>query len=150
MPYKTCDISNIKNIKQLPVFNKGCDSSYSWAKKFKHLATNKNIQQTVNELETNLPTGKFLHSLSKQNTHFCITGGEPLLQQNIIIELIKEFKKRNNLPKFITIETNGTQKLTENFKNFFEEYINEEMNYFFCISKIIFNIWRIIQKSYKT
>ena len=38
LPYKNFDASNIKRMTDLPVFEKGCDSSYSWAKKYKHLA----------------------------------------------------------------------------------------------------------------
>ena len=37
LPYKDFDISTVKRIEDLPVWDHGCDSSYSWAKKFKDL-----------------------------------------------------------------------------------------------------------------
>lgn len=140
LPYKNFDASNIKKMTDLPVFEKGCDSSYSWAKKYKHLAQSKSVSETANELESILPTKTFLHSHSKQQIHLCITGGEPLLQQDNIVNLFKEFKTRNNLPKFVTFETNGTQKLTPEFKNFFKEYIAKGNEVFFSVSPKLYSI----------
>ena len=37
LPYEELDISRISMVEELPVFETGCDSSYSWAKKYKHL-----------------------------------------------------------------------------------------------------------------
>lgn len=140
LPYKTCDISNIKRMKDLPVFETGCDSSYSWSKKFKHLAKTQSIEKTVDELENILPTKKFLHKDSKQETHLCITGGEPLINQNQIVAMLQEFERRENLPKFITIETNGTQKLSDDFKKYFKKYIVEGNELFLSVSPKLFSI----------
>lgn len=140
LPYKTYDISSIKKMKDLPVFETGCDSSYSWSKKFKHLAQTKTIAKTIDELESILPTKTFLHKESKQEIHLCITGGEPLINQDQIVALLEELKSRNNLPRFITIETNGTQKLNDNFKSFFKKYIAESNELFLSISPKLFSI----------
>ena len=40
LPYEDFDASQIKLVEDLPVWDKGCDSSYTWAKKYKHLMTN--------------------------------------------------------------------------------------------------------------
>jgi 7-carboxy-7-deazaguanine synthase len=37
LPYKDFDLIDIKRMEDLPVWEYGCDSSYSWSKKFKHL-----------------------------------------------------------------------------------------------------------------
>lgn len=140
LPYKSFDASNIKKMIDLPVFEKGCDSSYSWAKKYKHLTQSKSIVETANELENILPTSTFKHCHSNQQIHLCITGGEPLLQQDNIVNLFKEFEARNNLPKFVTFETNGTQKLTSEFKDYFEKYISNGNEVFFSISPKLYNI----------
>jgi 7-carboxy-7-deazaguanine synthase len=140
LPYKNFDVTNIKKMTDLPVFDKGCDSSYSWAKKYKHLMQSKSVAETADELENILPTKTFLHSNSKQQIHLCITGGEPLLQQDNIVVLFQELKKRDNLPRFVTFETNGTQKLTNEFKLFFKEYIANSNEVFFSISPKLFNI----------
>ena len=37
LPYLDIDPKEYKAMEDLPVFDKGCDSSYSWSKKYKHL-----------------------------------------------------------------------------------------------------------------
>ena len=124
----------------LPVFEKGCDSSYSWAKKYKHLTQSRSIIETVSELENILPTKTFKHLYSEQQIHLCITGGEPLLQQENVVESFKEFEIRNNLPKFVTFETNGTQKLNNDFIEYFSQYIANGNEVFFSISPKLYSI----------
>ena len=34
LPYEKIDTTNITSVEELPVFKYGCDSSYSWSKKF--------------------------------------------------------------------------------------------------------------------
>ena len=34
LPYEKIDVTNITSVEELPVFKYGCDSSYSWSKKF--------------------------------------------------------------------------------------------------------------------
>ena len=34
---RTFDVDSVKRVEDLPVWEKGCDSSYTWAKKFKKL-----------------------------------------------------------------------------------------------------------------
>ena len=37
LPYKEFDPSSVKKLEDLPVWEHGCDSSYSWSAKYKHL-----------------------------------------------------------------------------------------------------------------
>jgi 7-carboxy-7-deazaguanine synthase len=69
LPYETVDISHIKVVEDLPVFEKGCDSSYTWAKKFKHLMRTKDVSGLVDELEALLPGGKFKHPVTGLESH---------------------------------------------------------------------------------
>ena len=67
LPYETYDISQIKRVEDLPVWDKGCDSSYTWAKKYKHLmgqATPKELADKVVDILRNKsnPDGLFLPS----------------------------------------------------------------------------------------
>lgn len=124
LDYQTIDVSSIKHMEDLPVFNRGCDSSYSWAKKFAHLAHTGTPSEICDKLESFLkspsnPEGKFLHPKSLQWTHMAFTGGEPMMNQNAIVDIIKEFEIRKNIPKCITIETNGTQVARETFQAYF-------------------------------
>lgn len=138
LPYKDFDTSTVNRIEDLPVWKKGCDSSYSWSKKFKHLQYKKDAKGICDQIQADLtnefnPTGTFLHPKSHIEQHMCFTGGEPLMKhaQEAAVDIIDEFKHRtggifktgktkaSNQPEFITWETNGTQDVTDDFVNFF-------------------------------
>lgn len=121
LPFKTINISEVKTLEELPVFSYGCDSSYSWSKRFSKLARNDTVEVLVDKLiklgETNLgldktnKNGFWKHPKTSQKVQLCFTGGEPMLWQKQIREICKEFELRGLPPVQITIETNGTQKI---------------------------------------
>lgn len=120
LPYKDFDPTTVNRIEDLPVWKYGCDSSYSWAAKFKHLQHQKNAAEIADMVEACLknewnPEGKFLHPASLQEQHLCFTGGEPMLAkaQTAMSEIILELYNRNNFPRSMTIESNGTQPITD-------------------------------------
>ena len=115
LPFEEIDISDITDVRDLPVFDKGCDSSYTWSRKYRHLITNRSIKEGVDELTELLPHGKFLNPVTKQWVHMVFTGGEPLLHptQPGIIGVLNEFKDRDNFPNNVTVETNGTRELSD-------------------------------------
>lgn len=124
LDYQIIDISSIKHVNDLPVFSKGCDSSYSWSRKFSHLAGTGTAADICDKLESFMktdsnPDGKFLHPLSRQWTHMAFTGGEPMMNQTGIVDIMAEFDRRGNYPRYITIETNGTQSVRDNFSKEF-------------------------------
>jgi 7-carboxy-7-deazaguanine synthase len=123
LPYETLDISDIKRVEDLPVFDKGCDSSYTWSKRYSHLITNRSVEETVDNLTALLPHGSFEHPVSKQHAHMVFTGGEPMLKksQEGMIAILNEFGRRGNMPNNITVETNGTQPLTPELEQFITE-----------------------------
>ena len=123
LDHQTIDISSIKRMEDLPVFNTGCDSSYSWSKKFAHLAHTGTPSDICDQLEAYLkspsnPEGRFLHPKSKQWSHMAFTGGEPMMNQNAIVDIMLEFARRGNMPKYVTVETNGTQLARDKFRNY--------------------------------
>lgn len=133
LSYQTVDIGSIKRMEDLPVFNTGCDSSYSWAKKFAHLAHKDTVSEMCNKLEAFLksehnPEGKFLHPKSGQWTHLAFTGGEPMMNQNAIVDIMLEFARRGNVPKYVTVETNGTQKARPKFAEYLEGVPRDDDN----------------------
>ena len=122
LPFQDFDVSSVKRVEDLPVWDKGCDSSYTWAKKFKDLMGQETPTAMANKIidcikNDSNPEGKFLHPVSKQNQHLCFTGGEPLMVtgQQAVVGIYNELKKQGNLPGSMTFETNGTQKLREPF-----------------------------------
>ena len=127
LPYEKLDITDITNVFDLPVFEKGCDSSYTWSKKYKHLITDKTVEEAVDELTALLPHGKFVHPDTQQSAHMVFTGGEPMLKptQPGMREVIEEFKRRGNQPMNVTVETNGTKPITDEFAEWVQrEYTN--------------------------
>ena len=128
LPYKTFDVANITKIEDLPVWDFGCDSSYTWAKKYKHLVKQYSPSEVCDELEKLMSgtDGKFIkqeYSMIHTNRHLCITGGEPLLKkaQLNFIDIYDELIKRNNAPLNVTFETNATQLLTPKFSDYISD-----------------------------
>ena len=120
LPYEKLDITDITNVFDLPVFDKGCDSSYTWAKKYKHLITDKTVEEACDELTAHLPKGKFIHPDTGQETHMVFTGGEPMLKntQPAMMGVLEEFQKRENMPNYVTVETNGTKPITQELADY--------------------------------
>lgn len=120
LPYQKIDVTDITRLEDLPVFEKGCDSSYSWSKKFKHLQHNCTAEELVDQLEAMLPNGAW------KGWGLCFTGGEPLLKRNQkqVIEIISEIDRRSkiNSPDYLTFETNGTQPLTAELNRAISEF----------------------------
>ena len=144
LPFEDFDISTVKRVEDLPVWEKGCDSSYTWAKKFKGLMGHETPTVLANKVVDILkndsnPDGKFLHPVAKQHQHLCFTGGEPLMvtAQAATMAIYKELQRQNNLPGSITYETNGTQTLKEPFKEWIK---NCETEIFFSVSPKLFTV----------
>lgn len=119
LPYQTVDISSIKRVEDLPVFEFGCDSSYTWSKKYAHLAKDHSALEITQRIADTMkhpsnPEGLFRHPVSLQENHMAFTGGEPMLKKSqlAIADIMWQFYDNNNTPRNITVETNGTQKLT--------------------------------------
>lgn len=120
-PYADIDIEKYKTVEELPVFPIGCDSGYSWSKKFSHLAQKRTPEEITTKLRSFLTGGTFQHPKSKQWTHMAFTGGEPMISQSATAEVMEQFHRENDVPKFVTIETNGTQLIRAPFMNFFSD-----------------------------
>mgnify|MGYP001456369127 CR=1 FL=1 len=105
-----------KSIEELPVTPIGCDSSASWAMKYKHLQLTETIEQVQQRIIDLLPNGKYDE---REDIHLVITGGEPLLGWQRVWPELLELGRSIGL-KNVTFETNGTQNLQDQFI----EYLN--------------------------
>ena len=127
LPYKDFDIIEVNRLEELPVWEYGCDSSYSWSKKFKHLQlrqTSREIADKIRKEFTNEHNkGKWL------DRHMCFTGGEPLMKhaQLCTMEVMTHWMNDGDYPKNVTYETNGTQMPRPEFIKFWQEYDGELM-----------------------
>tara|TARA_R110002153_G_scaffold150737_1_gene302173 strand:- start:855 stop:1775 length:921 start_codon:yes stop_codon:yes gene_type:complete len=120
LPYETIDLTNIDNVFDLPVFDKGCDSSYTWSKRFKHLIADKTVEEAVDELQAHLPHGNFIHPVTQNKTHMVFTGGEPMIKKSQpgMISVLEEFARRKMNNTHVTVETNGTRAVTPELEEF--------------------------------
>ncbi len=103
----------------LPLVHTGCDSYASWDVRFKHLSPLMTTKDIADKIVDMLPNKQW------RNEHLVITGGEPLLGWQRSYEELLAHDNMKNL-KYVTFETNGTQKLTDDFKKFLFNYSNKK------------------------
>ena len=104
-------ITEFKDYKELPLVSTGCDSYASWDPRFKDLSPMLTTDAIVERIMDILPLYHW------KDEHLVITGGEPLLGWQRAYPDLLDHPKMAGL-KEITFETNGTQKLTEEFKEY--------------------------------
>jgi 7-carboxy-7-deazaguanine synthase len=146
LPYENFDPLPLKDVTELPVWERGCDSSYSWAKKFRHLQKKETGAEIVESIRKSMvnefnPDGDFIHPFSKQRAHLVLTGGEPLMKhaQSGVLDMWEAYKSKpdKERPRNITFETNGTQPLTDEFVSSFSNrgFFSGEL-FFSCSPKL--------------
>ena len=108
-------ITPFTKYEDLPLVSTGCDSYASWHPDFKDLSPMLTSEAIADRICEIIPHGEW------QDEHLVITGGEPLLGwQRAYPDLINNTKMRGL--KEITFETNGTQKLTPEFKAYLAKW----------------------------
>jgi len=108
-------IESFMKYEDLPLVSTGCDSYASWHPDFKDLSPMLTSDAIADRIMEILPQDHW------KDEHLVITGGEPLLGwQRAYPDLINNTKMRDL--KEITFETNGTQKLTPEFKGFLAKW----------------------------
>lgn len=138
LPYSKIDITQIKTLSELPVFDHGCDSSYSWSKKFKHLINTNTVEEVVDRIYDTLPDKIFQH---RKDIHLAFTGGEPMLWQESMIDVVTEMIDRGNYPSRITVETNGTKHLSQELSDFISMIeVEHGIEWFWSISPKLYNV----------
>jgi organic radical activating enzyme len=101
--------------KSLPLVSTGCDSYASWDPRFRHLSPVLDTDAVATAIVDTLPYKEW------RDEHLVITGGEPLLGWQRAYPDLLNHPKMAGL-KEITFETNGTQKLTPEFKEYLLEW----------------------------
>ena len=108
--------------KDLPLVSTGCDSYASWDPRFKDYSPMLTSEAIVDRIMEILPQDHW------KDEHLVITGGEPLLGWQRAYPDLLNHPKMAGL-KEITFETNGTQKLTEEFKEYLVEWQMPNMDF---------------------
>ena len=104
-------ISEFKSYEELPLVSTGCDSYASWDPRFKDLSPMLTIDAIANRITEILPYNRW------EEEHLVITGGEPLLGWQRAYPELLDHPSMAGL-KEITFETNGTQKLSKEFRHY--------------------------------
>ena len=104
-------ITPFQKYEDLPLVSTGCDSYASWMPEFKDLSPMLTSEAIADRIMEIIPHKRW------QDEHLVITGGEPLLGWQRAYPDLLSHPKMAGL-KEITFETNGTQKLTEEFKEY--------------------------------
>jgi organic radical activating enzyme len=100
----------------LPLVETGCDSYASWHPEFKHLSPSYTTEELVTHM-ADLTPNRMWRQNNGNDVHLVITGGEPLLGwQRAYAELLSHPRMADI--RNITFETNGTQKLHDDFRQF--------------------------------
>ena len=99
----------------LPLVSTGCDSYASWHPDFKDLSPMLETNAIVDRIMQILPHRRW------EDEHLVITGGEPLLGWQRAYPDLLDHPSMHRL-KEITFETNGTQKLTPEFKGYLQSW----------------------------
>jgi organic radical activating enzyme len=107
--------SNYKTYNELPLVSSGCDSYASWMPEFKNLSPMLTTDAIVERIMEILPYKEW------KEEHLVITGGEPLLGWQRAYPALLDHPKMRSL-KELTFETNGTQKLTVEFKDYLKSW----------------------------
>ncbi len=108
---KTHEVTPYKNYKDLPLVSTGCDSYASWHPAFKDLSPMVEVEGLAKSIVDILPYKEW------REEHLVITGGEPLLGwQRAYPDLLSQ-PCMSGL-KEITFETNGTMRITKEFRHF--------------------------------
>jgi organic radical activating enzyme len=115
-------ITEFKQYRDLPLVNTGCDSYASWDPRFKDLSPVFTTETIIEKITDLLPYKEW------REEHLVITGGEPLLGwQRAFPELLNDSKMKSL--KELTFETNGTQPLTNEFKDYLYHWGIEQRGY---------------------
>jgi organic radical activating enzyme len=111
-------IESFIKYEDLPLVSTGCDSYASWHPDFKDLSPMLTSEAIADRIMEIIPHNEW------KDEHLVITGGEPLLGwQRAYPDLLNNSKMRDL--KEITFETNGTQKLTPEFKEYLRKWNSE-------------------------
>jgi organic radical activating enzyme len=105
------DPTKYKTYNELPLVSTGCDSYASWDPRFKDLSPMLTTDAIADRIMEILPFNEW------QEEHLVITGGEPLLGWQKAYPALLDNPKMKSL-KEITFETNGTMRLTKDFRQY--------------------------------
>lgn len=133
-PQYLINVKDITELEKVPTPTTGCDSAYSWSAQFKHLVKTKSTRELATEIrgltgQTNF--GKVGH---------VFTGGEPLMQQQALAEIIEYWIEDEDWPAWVGFETNVTQKIKPELRKAIQNLIDRECQVYFSMSPKLLHV----------
>ena len=113
-------IESFTKYEDLPLVSTGCDSYASWHPDFKELSPMLTTDAIVDRIMEIIPYNEW------KDEHLVITGGEPLLGWQRAYPDLLDHPKMAGLTE-ITFETNGTQQLSPEFKEYLKKMANKKL-----------------------
>ncbi|AND75009.1 hypothetical protein pf16_86 [Pseudomonas phage pf16] len=129
------DVKNITDINHIPLPSTGCDSAYSWSAQFKHLVLNKTTRELATEIRATTPKNTFDGVIGH-----VFTGGEPLMQQPALAEIINFWIEDEDYPAWVGFETNVTQALRPELKAAIRALQDREVLVYFSMSPKLLHV----------
>lgn len=118
--------SEYKDIYSIPLITKGCDSIYSWDKKFKHMWIEGDETVLAQTVMDTIPHHQWHHPLSGTPVILSLTGGEPTLRAKHIPTLL-EHPLFSEL-QYLLIETNCAVPLQDDFLKYLAGWVDRGTN----------------------
>lgn len=115
--------ANYKSLKELPMITIGCDSIYSWDKRFAHMWHKGDENDLANATLDVVPHRSWLHPVTGQPVILSLTGGEPTLRAKTIPTLL-EHELFNDL-EMLLFETNCSVPLKQEFIDQLNEWTDK-------------------------
>lgn len=133
--YTNEQIIAISSVEGVPTPKYGCDSAYSWSKDFRHLAKKEDTRTLATEIRNLIPSGSFGNKIGH-----VFTGGEPMMHQKAIAEILQHWFNDRDYPAWLCFETNGTVDLTEDLENTLHTLTDYGCTVYFSISPKLLHV----------
>jgi len=122
------DPEKYQQFRDLPLVTTGCDTYASIYPEFKRFNLQEDVYTIADRINDLLPHGTWDQEYSDQ-IHFIITGGEPLLGYQQLYPTLLDLLRKKGL-RDVTIETNGSQDLYPEVRDyFFEDFTRHGRDY---------------------
>ena len=123
------NIDKYTKFEDLPLVTSGCDTYASIYPEFKKFNDQGTVEEIVNKMHDMIPGQQWSGVNGFDDVHLVITGGEPFLAyQQLYPEMIQQCRDRGL--RNLTFETNGTQPLYDNVREYlFEEFTRHGRDY---------------------
>jgi organic radical activating enzyme len=123
------NIDKYNKFEDLPLVSSGCDTYASIYPEFKKFNEQGTVEEIVSKMHDMIPGQQWSGVNGFDDVHLVITGGEPFLAyQQLYPEMIQQCRDRGL--RNLTFETNGTQPLYDNVREYlFEEFTRHGRDY---------------------